>query len=232
VPNPERRKDDRTPVSQTVRVQGHAPNGTPWEEATTSEDASRGGTCFPLRQVVLIPGQVLRLSMPLPESFRRFAVDPSYHVYGLVRSVRRSRTGKRVGVMYLGHRPPEGFERKPGGRYPPPRDQPPEARDRRVHRRVDVTLSLRLRRVDAAGEAVLDEPSVTEDLGAGGARVLTTLEVAPGAVVAIEPKHVFHTRAEVRNVFIGGDGIPRLNLAFLDGAPAELAQVTGRPPRA
>lgn len=219
-------------VSLPVRVQGHAPDGTPWEEKTTCDDTSRGGTSFPLRHV-LIPGQVLRLALPLPEKLRRYATDdPSYHVYALVRSVSPTRTGKRVGVMFLGQRPPAGFEGRPGGRFLPPDPSLAEGQDRRAHSRVDVFLNVRLRRADPLGEGAVEEQTVTENLGAGGARVLTTLALGRGEVVTIEePKGAFRARAEVRNVFVGGDGIPRLNLAFLDGTPGDLLRVAGLSPR-
>jgi hypothetical protein len=228
VPTPERRQDPHPSVSLPVRVEGHAPDGTPWEEETTYDDASDGGTSFPLRHL-LIPGQVLRLSLPLPDNFRPLtAAEPSYRVYALVRSVRRWKTGKRVGVMFLGQRTPRSFERKPGGRYLPPDPSPPEDRDRRAHPRVDVFLNLRLRRVDPLGEGAVEEQAVAENLGAGGARVLATVALGRGEVVTIEePKGAFRARAEIRNAFIGGDRIPRLNLAFLGGTPGELLRVAG-----
>ena len=46
---------------------------------------------------------------------------------------------------------------------------------------------------------------------------MTTLPVAKGEIVILEEMGGdFRTRAEIRNVYIGQDRIPRLNLRFLD----------------
>jgi hypothetical protein len=61
------------------------------------------------------------------------------------------------------------------------------------------------------------EQTVAEDLSKSGARVPTGLPVAKGDILWVEEAGgTFKTRAEVRNVFIGKDGVPRLNLRFLD----------------
>jgi hypothetical protein len=44
------------------------------------------------------------------------------------------------------------------------------------------------------------------------------MAVSKGEVLMVEEvSGPFRTRAEIRNLFIGKDGIPRLNLCFLDG---------------
>jgi hypothetical protein len=65
---------------------------------------------------------------------------------------------------------------------------------------------------------------VAENLGKGGARVLTSMPVVQGEIVLVEEVGgPFRTRAEIRNIFIGTDKVPRLNLKFLDGeAPDRL----------
>ena len=48
-------------LSLPVRIQGQYPDGQPWEEMTTTSDASFGGTSLGLRRVVL-RGQALHLN--------------------------------------------------------------------------------------------------------------------------------------------------------------------------
>jgi PilZ domain-containing protein len=223
----DRRKDERLTVSVPVRVQGHSPDGAPWEEMTTCEDTSRGGARFPVRRP-LTPGQVLFLSLPLPRKLRKYALaDTSYRVYALVRSVRREASGTRVGVKFLGQKPPPGYEQKPGALYFLPTDARPEPAERRRDPRVDVFLTLRIKRQDGAGGPA-EEKTVTENVSAGGARVPTTLAVSKGEVVTIEEASgAFRARAQIRNVFIGRDGTPRLNLTFLDKPSPELLRALG-----
>ncbi len=226
----ERRKDPRMSVKLPAQVRGHYENGTDWEEMTTTEDASYGGARFFLKQRVQV-GQVLKISLPLPKRYRRFAVtETAYTVHTLVRDVFPSSPGYYVGVMFLGPNPPKGYEQNPGGfRYLLPTDPKPAAKERRQYRRLDVFINLKLRRTDGIGGGVQEEQTVTENLSRGGFRAPTAMGVGKGEVLIVEdPAGSFHTRAEVRNVYIGKDGIPRLNLRFLDGeAPEKLIAAAG-----
>jgi len=65
----------------------------------------------------------------------------------------------------------------------------------------------------------MEEQTIAENIGRGGARVMTSLAVVKGDVVRLEEVDGdFQVRAEIRNVYIGSDRIPRLNLRFLDAA--------------
>ena len=87
----ERRKQRRVPMRFPVRVQGRESDGKTWEEMSFCEDASAGGVGLKLNRPVVL-GQVLHLSMPLPQKFRQYDLtDPSYRVYTLVRNVRPRR---------------------------------------------------------------------------------------------------------------------------------------------
>jgi hypothetical protein len=221
----ERRQNARIGITLPVRIQGHGA-GEDWTEMSTVKDASPGGAAFLLRHKV-DRGEVLLLSLPLPKRFRAFdPTEPSYHVYALVRDVQTESGGVRVGVMFLGKHPPRGFDRSQGNRYLLPEDGPlhPARQERRVHGRLDIHVNMRLRRVVAGAPAPREEMTIAENIGRGGARVLTSMSVAKGEVVELEEVGgPFQTRAEVRNVFIGADRIPRLNLRFLDrSAPDHL----------
>src|SRR5512143_2808799 len=84
----ERRKHRRVPMKLPVRVQGRDADGTAWEEMATCEDGSAGGVGLRFNRTVVL-GQVLHLSLPLPERFRQYDLtDPSYRLPALVRNVR------------------------------------------------------------------------------------------------------------------------------------------------
>jgi len=215
-----RRTSARMGVQLPLRVQGYDPDGTRWEEMTVGEDISSGGAAFPLRHLV-VKGQAVLLSMPLPKRYRTYdSASPSYHVYALVRTVDITDAGVRIGAMFLGKSPPRGFEENPSARYLLPGEKNPmddvRPADRRVEPRFSVFLNLRLER-EAGRTGMLHEQTVAENLSRRGARVPTTLPVDKGEVLLLaELGGDFHCRAEVRNVYIGKDGVPRLNLRFLD----------------
>ena len=58
---------------------------------------------------------------------------------------------------------------------------------------------------------------------------MTSLPLSKGDRVMVEDlAGTFHAAAEIRNLFIGKDGVPRLNLFFLNGdAPAALIAAAG-----
>ncbi len=118
----ERRKNLRNLLALPVRVQGFFADGSTWEELTTTVDVSAGGACFSLTREAEL-GQVLHLSLPLPKRLRQYDVnDASYHVFTLVRGVRRKGELLRVGVMFFGKHPPRGFRDRPAARYLLPTD--------------------------------------------------------------------------------------------------------------
>jgi hypothetical protein len=216
-------------LSVPVRVQGFTPEGSGWEEMTTCEDASHGGASFNL-QHASFPGQVLLLSLPLPKNFRKDAsAEPSYTTYALVRSVLAAWPKGRIGVMFLGRTPPKGYDENKGGRYLLPHDPKPAPKDRRMQKRVDVFVNLRLRTVDGTGGPVREEQTVTENLSRGGVRVMTTLVFNKGERVEVQDLGgTFTALAEVTNSYVGKDGVSRLNLHFLnEGAAASLIAAAG-----
>jgi hypothetical protein len=225
----ERRKQRRVPIRLPVRVHGRQPDGTTWEEMSSCEDASPGGVALRLARPVVL-GQVLHLSLPLPQSFRQYDLtDPSYRVYALVRNVRPAAGGVvRVGVVFLGKYPPRGATTLPAELFLMPGDPVPVER-RRFPRHV-VQLTLRLEAEHAPGGVAMEELAAVEDLGKWGAQVrAATLPVVKGALLRVEEAGGdFRTRAEVRNITIGADGQPRLNLLFLDApVPERLLPAVG-----
>src|SRR5437667_310737 len=97
----ERRKEPRSALHLPIQVQGHTAAGAAWLALSTSEDVSRDGVGFALKEAV-IPGVVLRLSLPLPPSLRPAgqAAEGGYRVFAHVRHT----TGinpARVGCLFL-----------------------------------------------------------------------------------------------------------------------------------
>jgi predicted Ser/Thr protein kinase len=114
----------------------------------------------------------------------------------------------------------------------PLRDSDPAVpfRDRRQTGRLDIFVNLIVRRVGTLGTVLQEERTIAENIGRGGARVLTGMvSVAAGDVLHLEEVGGdFRTRAEVRNAYVGKDNIRRLNLRFLDGpAPDRLVRTDG-----
>ncbi len=221
----ERRKDSRMVLRLPVKTQGFAEDGSTWTEMSTLGDASAGGACFSLRHPACF-GQVLLLSLPIPKHFRQYDLsEQSYRTYALVRNLASSGDTYRVGVLFLGKNPPRGFEKNPCGLYLLPSDPPPSSRrqERRLQARFEIFVNLRLGREREGGPA--EELTITENIGRNGARVPTSLPVGTGEVVTLqEVGGDFCTRAEVRNIYLGSDQVPRLNLLFLEQqAPQRLA---------
>lgn len=219
-----RRQEARMSLALPVRVQGFKADGSAWEEMSTLENVSASGAAFHVRHLVT-KGHVFAVSMPLPKRFRRYDLsEPSYKTYALVRHVVSDPTGYKVGVMFLGKSAPRGFDKNPGGLFFLPHDPPPTVapKERRQWQRVDMFVNLRVTRLAPQGPGPQDERTIAENIGRGGARVLTSMPVAKGELLMVEEVDgSFRSRAEVRNIYIGPDSIPRLNLKFLDGEAPE-----------
>ncbi len=96
----------------------------------------------------------------------------------------------------------------------PPSSSPGE---RRSHRRVDIFVNFTIQQVDEFGAVLQEELTVADNISKGGARVMTSLDFMKGDTILIqEAGGGWATRAEIRDVRKGPDGIPRLHLKFLD----------------
>jgi c-di-GMP-binding flagellar brake protein YcgR len=105
----------------------------------------------------------------------------------------------------------------------------PALHDRRASVRVDLFVNFTLQLVDEWGTVLQEELTVADNLSRGGAHVMTSLEFAKSDVIQLqESGGGFATRAEVRGVKRGRDGIIRLHLRFLDGqTPDRLLGIRG-----
>jgi predicted Ser/Thr protein kinase len=104
----------------------------------------------------------------------------------------------------------------------------PTPSERRRVTRLDIFVNFMIRRVGTAGTVLQEERTIAENVGRGGARVMTSMAaLAPGDIVHLEEVGgPFKTRAEIRGSYVGKDRIRRLNLRFLDSpAPDYLVHV-------
>jgi hypothetical protein len=180
---------------------------------STCEDASVGGVALLVSHSVR-PGQVLRLSVPLPRRFRQYDVnDSSYRTYALVRHAHASASALRVGVLFLGRHPPRGADSLPAGLFFMPGEHAAKAG------RPAPTLRLRLEAEHAPGGVAQEEDVTVEHVEPPGVAVVPTarLPVARGTVLVVEEQNgEFRSRAEVSGIAIAADGLPRVSLRFLD----------------
>ena len=106
----------------------------------------------------------------------------------------------------------------------PPRPRSPRAaapspggQERRNHPRVNLFVNFTLQQVDEWGAVLQEELTVADNVSKGGAHVMTTLDFLVGDVVLMqEAGGGFATRAEIRALAKGPDGIGRLHIKFLD----------------
>lgn len=109
--------------------------------------------------------------------------------------------------------PPQAHPAAPAAAAAPPAD--PD--DRRRFPRVQTFVNFVIQQVDEWGAVLQEELTVADNLGKGGAHVLTSLGFAKGDVILVqEAGGGFATRAEIRDVVQERHGVRRLHLKFLD----------------
>jgi hypothetical protein len=204
-----------------------------WVEQTRLVDVSHFGAGFTLTRPVE-PGRLVRLSIPLPHQLRCFDhAEPQYAVWSLVRhasAIRRARHQQevlfRVGVAFLGKRPPRAYEEDPTIRYEPlPIDggqttlwkvgeRRPDKQRRET--RLIIPLEVLIETFDESGRPAIQEHTVTETMSTLGTCVPTNLSVGVGRIVRVTSTrdHV-SVFAAIRSRKLAPDGVPRLGLEFI-----------------
>ena len=145
------------------------------------------------------------------------AIDPS-------RPPRR-RPGPRKSRGFPTGAPTRDRPPRPGIPPPPPADaavvefHPSREvpRERRTFPRVELFVNFVIQQVDEWGAVLQEELTVADNVGRGGARVMTTLAFGEGSVILLqEAGGGFATRAEVRGITQIQPGACRLHLRFID----------------
>jgi hypothetical protein len=105
----------------------------------------------------------------------------------------------------------------PGASVPQFQEPAAKPKDRRAGPRTEMFVNFTIQLVDEWGVVLQEELTVADNVGRGGARVMTTLTFQVGDIVLLqEAGGGFATRAEVRGISKAQPTIDRLHLQFLD----------------
>lgn len=224
---------ERLPLTLPVRVRGRETPDFEWNEVTRLRNVTPFGAGFPLRHPTE-KGRLLHMTIPMPRQLRVFDhVEDQYKIWAVVRHIKSSLVEKQtvfdVGVAFIGKRPPASYEKEPWKRYDistttfqalaAPEDMltPFPGVDQRAYTRHNIAVDMRIELVDARGEVVNTEHTVTENISTRGATLFTTLEIPLGRFVRLTSEQYRMTvHAAIRSRTTGADGVPRIHVEFID----------------
>jgi hypothetical protein len=224
---------ERLPLSLPVRVRGRETPAFEWTEVTRLTNVTPFGAGFTLRHPTE-KGRLLHMTIPMPRQLRVFDhVEDQYRIWAIVRYIKTSIVEKKtvfdVGVAFIGKRPPASYETEPWKRYdistttfqalaaPEEILAPFPVEDPRAHTRHNIAVDMRIELVDANGEVIESEHTVTENISSKGATLFTTLEIPQGRFVRLTSEQYRITaHAAIRSRITGADGIPRIHVEFID----------------
>src|SRR5262249_51830613 len=183
---------ERLALHLPVRVQGRETPDFEWNEVTRLTNVTPFGAGFPLKHPTE-KGRLLHMTIPMPRQLRVFDhVEDQYRVWAVVRYIKASVADKQtvfdVGVAFIGKRAPASYEKEPWKRYdvattgfqasttPDDMLTPLPVEDQRAFTRHNIPVDMRVEVLDASGEVVQTEHTVTENISAKGASLFTTLE--------------------------------------------------------
>lgn len=212
---------NRIPVRLPACAVGHCKQEGEWTEMTCTIELGRKGTTICLRRRV-DAGSILRLTLQLPNDLEGANYSaPNYSIYGVVRRTEPSGDGVKVELDFIGEKPPEGYPGWPNTAW--------AGRDRRRKARERSWDVIWVEYLDDTMQCVTKEMTRTEDLSAGGIRVIAKSPPPAFELVRVTyPNRAFETYAAVRNRYVGRDGRERLCLRFLDHdwypGPSEMSE--------
>ena len=227
------RRRARLPLRLPIHVVCRETAEYQWTEPSRLVDVNHFGAGFVLARPIDV-GRLVQLVIPLPYQLRCFDYsEPMYSVWGLVRHASAVPTPKpdepsrfRVGVGFIGKRPPLSFEKDPTIRYDPrlvnggsaslwvlARAQ--FAKQRREPRLV-IPLEVLVETLDGNGQPSQREHTVTETISTLGTCIPTNLDVGVGRILKLSSMtdgvSIF---AAIRSREIAADGITRVGLEFI-----------------
>lgn len=234
----EQRRIPRVSLTLPARVESQINQKTSWNEITRLNDVSAFGAGFNLHRPVK-RGRLLQMTIPLPRKLRCFDFsEPQYRVWGLVRScIGKAKSANEenhaVGVAFIGKFPPKSYLDDPAKLFEishredgslwhvaEAASRPDEShlpKELRRHSRFSIPANVIIETLDADGNALADEPTVTENLSLSGAALFTTLNTEVGTFVRVKSEQYnVSIISVVRGKRIGQDGIPRIHVEFID----------------
>ena len=227
------RRRARIPLTLPIRVLCRESAEYEWTEQSRLVDVTHLGAGFTLTRPVEV-GRLIQLTIPLPHQLRCFDhAAPMYSVWSLVRhasaiprALRQEAALFRVGVGFVGKRPPLSYEADPTLRYEPvpigigqnstwklsKRLLPNQRRETRLI----IPLEVLVETFDENGNPSLRENTVTETISSLGTCIRTNLNVSVGRILRISSKSDrVSTFAAIRSRKVASDGIARLGLEFI-----------------
>jgi len=202
-----------------------------WTEKSRLIDVNQFGAGFTLTRPVEV-GRLIHLTAPLPHQLRCFdQLEPMYSVWSLLRHisvVQEDPLMFRIGVAFVGKRPPASYEEDPASLYDPlpiklgqslmwSVTRRPPTKQRREDR-LAIPMEVLVETFDEAGNATEREYTVTEAISTLGACLPSSLDVEAGRVVRItsvtDGVSLF---GAIRSRQVMPDGIARLGIEFIGG---------------
>lgn len=236
----ENRRLQRIALPLPVRVEIKIDNNAEWNEVTRLSDVSAFGAGFFLKRP-LKRGRMAYMTIPMPRQLRSFDYgEPNYKIWGVVRrclsvSDDSNKPEYAIGVAFTGKNPPSTYIENPAQLYDLiERDEKGEGlwrlmpanlladeshleKSDRRHTRYSIPETLVIQKVDADGNTIDAEVTVSENISIGGAAVLTSLKAERGTFLRVTCERLDVTiLSVVRGQRVGNDGISRLHLEFID----------------
>lgn len=236
----ENRRLQRIALPLPVRVEIKIDNNAEWNEVTRLSDVSAFGAGFFLKRP-LKRGRLAYLTIPMPRQLRSFDYgEPNYKIWGVVRrclsvSEDSEKPEYAIGVAFTGKHPPNSYLENPAQLYDlvdresksdglwklePANllaDESHLPKSDRKHTRYSIPETLIIQRVDEQGDTIEAQVTVSENISFGGAAVLTSMKAERGTFLRVTCERMDVTiLSVVRGYRVGGDGIVRLHLEFID----------------
>lgn len=236
----EDRRIQRLSLPLPMRVEVKFDNKTTWNEITRLSDVSAFGAGFSLKRPIK-RGRMVLLTIPMPRQLRSYDYsEPQYKIWALARRcIPTSRNAQMpeysIGVAFIGNAPPPDYLDHPSRLYDISHreadgegfwhiadantraDDSHLPTDLRKQTRYFIPEPLKLEQVDEAGNVLLSEITVTENISLGGAAVFTTMTAAAGTFLRVtSDRFDVKILSVVRGSRVGPDGVTRLHLEFID----------------
>jgi PilZ domain len=242
MPTPTKENDNRRiqrmNLSLPIRVESQVNESVSWNEVTRLNDVSAFGAGFNLRHPVK-RGRLVQMTIPMPRKLRTFDfTEAQYKVWGLVRSCIPKTDSptpetNSVGVAFIGKHPPKSYYNDPAKLFEVSHreegslwsvieavSEPDEShlpKELRRHSRFPIPANIIIETIDADGNVLTAETTVTENISLSGASIFTSLTLEVGSCVRVKSEQYnVSIISIVRGKRLGQDNIPRVHVEFVD----------------